>query len=102
MAHPSRLAELLLAYEAADLVAGISPEGAEELIAERGRVMESQKLIDLPVYYAHACPETERWFVCKEGVDGNLCECFCYMGNTAEDVAVSIAHIMNLRLIELE
>jgi hypothetical protein len=96
MAHSPRLAELLLAYEVADLVAGISPEGAKELIAERTRLMESQSVIADPIYYASSCPETERWFVCKEGVDNNLCECFAWGGATAEDNAIQIAHAINI------
>lgn len=35
-------------------------------------------------YYAHQCPETKRWFLCREGDDNNLCECFEWGGKSAE------------------
>jgi len=48
-------------------------------------------LPETPVFYAHQCPETGRWFVCHSGLDNNVCECFDWNGRTAEDWAKIIA-----------
>jgi hypothetical protein len=84
----TRLAEILSSYSVIDLVEGISPEGASELLAVGRRIMGK-------VYYPHQCIETGRWFVCLEGEDDNLCECFDWGGKTAEEMANGIANALN-------
>lgn len=48
-------------------------------------------------FYAHQCPETKRRFVCQEGVDNNICECFRRQSNelTAKGWACLFARLLN-------
>ena len=48
------------------------------------------------MYYANQCPETGRWFVCRQGADNNLCECFDWNGTPAAEIASFIADAFNL------
>lgn len=84
------LRDLLLAYSVQDLVDGISPEGAAELLAA-GRDDERG-----PRFYAR--PESGRWFVCLEGTEYELCECFAWETFRASEVARIVAMAMNDRL----
>lgn len=88
------LRDLLLAYSVQDLVDGISPEGAAELLAAGRMIVEEPK----PNFYPHRCPETGRWFVCHEGVDSNLCEVFAWREHGAQRNAEAISDALNVSI----
>jgi hypothetical protein len=58
-------------------------------------LLDKEPVMNPGQFYAHQCPETKRWFVCQDGVDNNLCECFAWNGRSAQDIAGMITAFVN-------